>query len=274
MTKKVFISYAHKDEAFREELEDHLSMLKRDKLISVWHDRKIDAGDKWKNDIDENLESADIILFLISSKFLGSEYCMDIEVARAIEKEKEGSAKLIPIIIRPVDWESSDLSQFQALPKDALAITSWSNQDEAWVDVTKKLRSIMTQFVPNIVPVQNELKFSDNIRVSESTLEWLNSTEISFSHRSVDTVKLDDVFVWPDLLLDQDVKEIEIIESKKLASQKGRYFLTGEEQQGKTTLLKALYKQALLNSVIPIYIDARDLKKSDLKSLVDTDLHQ
>jgi hypothetical protein len=80
MTKKVFISYAHKDESFREELEDHLSMLKRDGLISIWHDRKISAGDRWKNKIDDNLEAAEIILFLISSSFLGSDYCMDIEV--------------------------------------------------------------------------------------------------------------------------------------------------------------------------------------------------
>ncbi len=270
MTKKVFISYAHKDEDFKEELEDHLSMLKRDELISIWHDRKIDAGNRWKNEIDKNLEASDIILFLISSRFLGSDYCMDVEVSRAMEKEREGSARLIPIIVRPVDWHTSELSDFQALPKDALAITSWNNADEAWVDVAQQLRRILTEFVPTAVPVQSQLEFSDEINVSKETLEWLHSTEISFSHRNVDSVKLDDIFVWPDLLVDQDIKDIEIIESKKLASKKGRYFITGEEQQGKTTLLKALYKEALLNSIIPIYIDAKNLKKSDLKTLVQS----
>lgn len=272
MPKRLFISYAHIDETFMQELQDHLSMLKRDDLVSIWHDRKIDAGQKWKDKIDENLESADIILFLVSSKFLASDYCMDVEVARAMKKDEEGSAKLIPIIIRPVDWQTSNLSQFQALPKDAKAITMWGNQDEAWVDVTQKLRKILTEFVPTSIPVQNELELANDIQVAPATLDWLHSTEISFSHRNADTVTLDDIFVWPDLLVEQDIKDIEITDSKKLSVKKGLYFVTGEEQQGKTTLLKALYKEALLNSVIPIYIDAKNLKKSDLKSLVNNAL--
>ncbi|RTE85520.1 MULTISPECIES: toll/interleukin-1 receptor domain-containing protein [Gammaproteobacteria] len=273
MTQKVFISYSHIDEPFRQELEDHLAMLKRDNLISVWHDRKIDGGDNWKNEIDKNLDSADIILFLISSKFLASDYCMDVEVARAIEKEEEGTGRLIPIIIRPVDWQASQLSKFQAFPKDALAITKWENQDEAWVDVTQRLRRVLADFVPNTVPVQSQLDLSNDIKVSNSTLDWLNSTEISFSHRHVDLVKLSHIFVWPDLLLDQDVKDIEIIDSKKLVSQKGRYFITGEEQQGKTTLLKAIYKEALLGSIVPIYIDVKNLKSSDLNKMLEKALN-
>jgi predicted nucleotide-binding protein len=67
MTKKVFISYSHKDDSHRSDLDEHLSMLKRNNTISVWHDRKISAGDDWKHQIDENLMSADIIIFLISS---------------------------------------------------------------------------------------------------------------------------------------------------------------------------------------------------------------
>ena len=114
-------------------------------------------------------------------------------MSRAMEKEREGSARLIPIIVRPVDWHTSELSDFQALPKDALAITSWNNADEAWVDVAQQLRRILTEFVPTAVPVQSQLEFSDEINVSKETLEWLHSTEISFSHRNVDSVKLDDI---------------------------------------------------------------------------------
>ena len=93
MSKKIFISYSHKDETHRSELEVHLAMLKRKKIVSVWHDRKIVAGDEWKNEIDNNLESADIILFLISPDFLASEYCYDIEVKKAMERHKAGLAK-------------------------------------------------------------------------------------------------------------------------------------------------------------------------------------
>ena len=103
MTKKVFISYSHKDESHRKDLEEHLSMLKRQNIISVWHDRKITAGDDWKQRIDENLESAGIVIFLVSSSFLGSDYCYDVEVKRAIERHEEGSTRslsvLMPILV-------------------------------------------------------------------------------------------------------------------------------------------------------------------------------
>ena len=78
MPKKLFISYSHKDDSHREELEERLAMLKRNNIVSVWHDRKILAGEEWKDKIDENLESADIILFLISPSFLASNYCFDV----------------------------------------------------------------------------------------------------------------------------------------------------------------------------------------------------
>ena len=91
---EVFISYSHKDEALKEELEDHLSLLQRGKLISVWHDRKIGAGREWADQIDERLESAQIILLLISAKFLASDYCHDIEMRRAMERHEAGEARV------------------------------------------------------------------------------------------------------------------------------------------------------------------------------------
>lgn len=137
MGKKVFISYSHKDEAHKEDLEDHLSTLKRSGAISVWHDRMITPSDDWKNRIDENLNSADIILLLISPSFLASDYCYDVELRRAIEKHEHGSAKIIAIIVRACDWSSCEFSKFQAVPKDAKPISLWTDKDSAWLDATK-----------------------------------------------------------------------------------------------------------------------------------------
>ena len=91
MSKKsftLFFSYSHADEDLRDNLAEHLSSLKRNKVIDAWHDRKIPAGTKWAKAIDDNLNKADIILLLISSKFLASEYCSDIEVKQAMERHK------------------------------------------------------------------------------------------------------------------------------------------------------------------------------------------
>jgi len=141
MSKRVFISYSHKDEAHREDLEEHLTMLKREGIIEVWHDRKITAGSEWKNAIDENLDSAQITIFLISPSFLASDYCHDIELKRALERHESGLTKIISIIVRACNWQSAGFSKFQALPKDAKPVTLWTDRDSAWLDAVLGLKN-------------------------------------------------------------------------------------------------------------------------------------
>jgi TIR domain len=71
---KVFLSYAHADEAHRKTLVTHLSALEDEGLIAVWHGRKVTGGRAWAGAIDEALRSADIVLLLISADFLASDY--------------------------------------------------------------------------------------------------------------------------------------------------------------------------------------------------------
>ncbi|MDV3347677.1 COR domain-containing protein [Leptothoe sp. LEGE 181152] len=61
---KLFYSYSHKDETLRNQLDTHLKILQRQKLIQPWHDRCIVAGTDWAKEIDDNLKRADIILFI------------------------------------------------------------------------------------------------------------------------------------------------------------------------------------------------------------------
>ncbi len=95
---EVFISYSHKDESFRKKLESHLAQLKRNGLISIWHDRKISAGKEWKGQIDDALERAKIVLLLISADFLASDYCYDVEMKRALDRHAKGETQVVPII--------------------------------------------------------------------------------------------------------------------------------------------------------------------------------
>lgn len=142
---KVFYSYSHKDESLRDALQTHLSILSRNGVISEWHDRRIKAGQEWEKEIDEEIENADIILLLISPDFIASDYCYGKELTRAIEKHESKQARVIPIIIRPTEWSHSPFAKLQALPKDAKAVTSWSNEDEAWLDVAKGIGEASTE---------------------------------------------------------------------------------------------------------------------------------
>ncbi len=137
---RLFYSYSHKDEALRDELEEALALLKRQSFIAAWHDRKIGAGEEWRNQLDKNLEEADVILLLISPPFLASDYCYDIETKRALERHDRGEAKVIPVLLRPVDWEGSPFARLQGLPIDLRPVTTWPNRDEAWKDVARGIR--------------------------------------------------------------------------------------------------------------------------------------
>ena len=122
---EVFFSYSHKDEQLRDELAKHLSILKRQGIITAWHDREISAGTEWAGEIDAHLNTARIILLLISADFLASDYCYDMELTRAMERHAAKEARVIPVILREVDWKGAPFGQLQALPKDAVPVTKW-----------------------------------------------------------------------------------------------------------------------------------------------------
>lgn len=269
MIKKVFISYSHKDEAHRETLEEHLSMLQQNGIVDIWHDRKITAGQEWKGQIDKNLESANIIIFMVSSSFLASPYCRDVEVQRALERYHQKEATIISIIVRPCDWMDSGFSKIQALPKDAVPIIEWPNADRAWLNVVEGLKKHIAEFYPT-VPDQKQLDLENMIRASDSTLEWIDDTEIVLTHRKVDKVKLSQVYVSTDLERERSPKskQIEIVDSGIVCSGPGFYLISGEEQQGKTAFLKQCFKTLLLNFHLPIYIDCSNVKKSDVDKLI------
>jgi tetratricopeptide (TPR) repeat protein len=149
---EVFCSYAHEDEVWRQKLETHLSLLKRQGLISLWHDRLISPGTDWAKTIDAHLETASVILLLVSADFLASDYCYSLEMKRASERQEAGEARVIPILVRPADWKSAPFAQLQALPTDAKPIVSWQNEDTALADVAAGIRRVIVEELPQLSP--------------------------------------------------------------------------------------------------------------------------
>jgi len=137
---EVFYSYTHKDQAFRIKLETHLSLLQRQGLITASHDRHILPGTNWSQAIDQHLEHASVILLLISADFLASDYCYGIEMQRALERHQANEARVIPILLRPVDWNNAPFAHLQVLPTGAKPIATWRNRDAAFTDVAAGIR--------------------------------------------------------------------------------------------------------------------------------------
>lgn len=161
---EVLICYAHEDESLRQSLEKHLQVLQRQNLITVWHDRKIRPGTDWEQEMDVVLNHAHIILLLVSPDFMASDYCYGKEMVRAMERHERKQTQVIPIILRPVYWQAAPFGKIQVLPKDALPVTRWEDQDDAFFNITEEIRAI--------VEYENERRNDlDNIIASGQTLQ-------------------------------------------------------------------------------------------------------
>ncbi len=141
----LFYSYAHEDEALRDELQGHLKILERRGLLAPWHDRRIVPGEDWAQRIDENLRSAELVLLLVSKDFIESDYIMGTELGAAMARHAQHQTVVVPIVVRAIDFDPNDADELpflrlQGLPTDLKPVTSWPNRDEAWTNVAKGLR--------------------------------------------------------------------------------------------------------------------------------------
>ena len=131
---KAFITYAHKNRKAKDNLIECLAVIKKDGLISIWHDNEILPGDKWREEIfSTHLPDSDILLYLVSRASLDSENC-NKELAGALNFK----IRVIPIILESCDWQNHQLSDFQALPDGVVPINQWDHEDEGWQNVVRR----------------------------------------------------------------------------------------------------------------------------------------
>jgi hypothetical protein len=142
----IFISYAHKDSSYLQELQTFLKPYLRKKTIDIWTDKDIVAGQQWNDLIKAKLNESEIILFLVSPDFLASDYINDTEIKSAIENNK---IITIPVIIRPVRMELLQINYVQAIPTGARAVSDWPSRDNAWNDVLNELEEVFKKINKN-----------------------------------------------------------------------------------------------------------------------------
>ncbi|WP_441289963.1 SIR2 family protein [Sorangium sp. KYC3313] len=146
---RVFFSYASRDEELLARLEAQMTPLRREGLIALWHSGKLGAGEDTERAIGEQLEAADLILLLVSASYLASEQG-DAQVARAMERRAAGQAVVVPILLRPCDWEATRFAELQAVPRDKRPVTKWPDEDEALLQVVREIRAVVTKLRPSL----------------------------------------------------------------------------------------------------------------------------
>ena len=140
---KLSICYSHLDEAYVEEFKKHIALLKRKDLIEEWYDRKIIPGQEVQKEIDDNLNSSDIICLFISANFLSSSACMD-ERDRAFDLRAKKGVVVAPIILSACEWNDDEkLSSLLALPKDGKPVKDYSDSEKAWKNIYDGIKEIV-----------------------------------------------------------------------------------------------------------------------------------
>jgi hypothetical protein len=172
---ELFCSYSTDDEEYRRAFERSLAGLRRAGLLTTWNFRKILPGENLDVEISAALKRADIVVLLVSSSFLDSEYSWNIEMRAAIDRHDRGEARIVPVIVRSCLWGNAPFSRLNALPKDAKPIASWANVDEAWTSVAQGVQDIVQdvrsgrQVAQILEPVPEPLHDNTQLPVSSAS---------------------------------------------------------------------------------------------------------
>lgn len=155
---KVFISYSHSDKAYFKYFKKYLKYYEKNNKIVIWDDTNIIAGQPWDDIIKYNLNASEVLLFLISEKFLASKYINDVEIKSALQKN---GLSIIPVLIENVTSHNFALMQYQALPTGAKPVKSWSPQSDAWFDI-----------IDSLEPVFESLRMSTSREKTSEEKDW------------------------------------------------------------------------------------------------------
>jgi len=259
---KLFISYSHEDEEYVEKFKKHIAPLIQKYGIEEWYDRKIIPGKNWEKEIENNLSDADIILLFISSNFLASKYCQK-EKDYAYELKKRKNIAVIPIILSSCGWKDDDkLVKSQALPKDGQPISTFSNQDDAWMNVYDGLKRVI-----------DDLTYSKNLALKEKFIEYLQSVDLLMkAHPQKENVYLEDIFVPPEFTVIDESKDydnkIDFIDFMKNIFDYSKVVISGESLSGKTTICKVIFKKLREMGLVPIYIKDENMLRGKLEDII------
>ncbi len=258
----VFYSYASEDEKLQRRLEAHLSSLRRQGLISDWHQQKIVAGSNREQSRNSYLESASVILLLISPDFIASDYCYSIEMQRAMERHRAGLSTVIPILLRPADWQGTPFSSLQSLPLNGKSVVQWPNRDAALLEIVEGIRkavdvsgnsegiSARQPIAPQPVQDQNRQRFLKYVHAT-----WiagmLEHSLFNATLMTLDLHEMPEAVANPWRLLVQETRlpayslpsTTHITEVYDEAG--GELLILGEPGAGKTTLLLELARSLL-----------------------------
>ncbi|GCE21393.1 toll/interleukin-1 receptor domain-containing protein [Dictyobacter kobayashii] len=162
-TIPVFFSYAPEDRELLVELKRHLAPLRRQGLIE-WPEDVI-PGIDWKQMRSKQFEAATILVLLLSPNFIASDDCYNVDLQKALKRQAAGTARIAPILLKPVDLQGTPFTPPSLLPENARPVTSWPDRDEAFQNINSGVRKIIhsLQDQPEKLPGTTQSEQADKV---------------------------------------------------------------------------------------------------------------
>ncbi len=195
----LFYSYAHEDEALRNELDKHLLLLQYNSLIMTRDDHHIPPGADRSYTVGQYLKEARVTLLLISPDYLASASCYQTEMPQALERHQTGDALVIPVLLRPVDMDVTPFAHLQSLPRSGKPVTLWEHQDAAFHEIAKELRLLLedrratsSRFLQSLQMIEHHQSFQTGSGVQAKIHEEMGYriTYLKYLIRRYNTVML------------------------------------------------------------------------------------
>lgn len=267
----VFVSYSHQDTSYKDDFIKYAKPIIANYEAALWHDKNILTGENIGDKIQQNLVKSSIVVCLISSDYLASDYCMINELQGALNNKQIDKVNIFPIILRKCSWKHTLFGSMLCQPNDGQPVTSWTDADDVYTEISDALAAVIKSLKDDQASKKKTITIeqisSNNVNKFEN---YLNDFGVKIKHPQKDFLLLDDIFVYPDLkqidenrtTLTKYKNPTDILEKHDFA-----YFL-GTTESGKTTLMKKLAKELISQNYYAIVVDASNIRDTDPNEII------
>jgi HEAT repeat protein len=143
---QVFISYSHKDKKTLEKLQTMLKPMMRNDTILVWDDTKIQAGAKWRDEIEKALARANVAVLMVSANFLASDFIAKHELPPLLNAAEQEGLKVIWVPVGYCLYEETEIEQYQAVhnPSQPLESLKGAKLNEVLAKICRAIKAAST----------------------------------------------------------------------------------------------------------------------------------
>jgi Bacterial Death-like domain 3/TIR domain len=191
-TPTVFISYSHRDEAWKDRLLTQLGVLQQQSILELWHDGRIGAGADWYQGISQAMAAAHVAVLLISAHFLTSSFILREEVPHLLTRRQQEGLPVVPILVTPCAWEEVPwLARMQLRPREARPLSA-GNEHQIETELTaiaKEIAALIRRATPETTPpnVQRPGATPDPVAIGArpvGTVQWPTDQPARYSGQS------------------------------------------------------------------------------------------